>query len=641
VHRTWLRWSLAAALLAALAAGSVWAWRLSADRLGVLWTVVPGMLAVVAAIAPWVTRSRPPVPAAPPGQRTALEELARRVKSRWRTEEAVRGLLEPWPLPVRWATTARAEAVMAGWAAIRGVASDHRPLPMAGQFTGIADVFTAPEAPRRLVVLGRGGAGKSMLARRLVLDLLERRQPGDPVPVLFTMDSWDPGTQSLDGWIAQRLCAEYAFLARRAELPDRVRRTVADELVADGRIVAVLDGFDEISGAQRTPALLSMRHSVQRHGQLLVTSRPVEYEQAVAADAPLAGTPVVEIFPLEPADVVEYLIASTAGPASRWEPVTDRLRAHPHGPLARALSTPLMIWLARTIYHAGRTDPGALVQISGDRAAIEGHLLDALLPAVYRVIAGDPERPRATAAQAHRWLTFIAVHVTRERTFGLYWWRLHQAVSRVGFAVLLSVPWAVLGLLTAGPVVGLPAGAVVGILFGVSRLSWGTLFLAWSLTLACLFAGGFLFGYGMPVAGVALMIAATGLFLAPAGMFRTGGNLRLGRHSALVRAPAAGLLFATVYAVVRDPYRGPLPIEVAHLLGLACAAAIAWTLTCTQWGGWLLARTWLALTFRLPWRLGAFLRDAHRRGVLRNEGGVYQFRHARLQDRLAADRARP
>jgi hypothetical protein len=96
-----------------------------------------------------------------------------------------------------------------------------------------------------------------------------------------------------------------------------------------------------------------------------------------------------------------------------------------------------------------------------------------------------------------------------------------------------------------------------------------------------------------------------------------------------------------VYAVVRYPYRGPLPIEVAHLLGLACAAAIAWTLTCTQWGGWLLARTWLALTFRLPWRLGAFLRDAHRRGVLRNEGGVYQFRHARLQDRLAADRARP
>jgi hypothetical protein len=32
----------------------------------------------------------------------------------------------------------------------------------------------------------------------------------------------------------------------------------------------------------------------------------------------------------------------------------------------------------------------------------------------------------------------------------------------------------------------------------------------------------------------------------------------------------------------------------------------------------------------------AFLDDAYRRGVLRRAGAVYQFRHARLQDRLAA-----
>jgi hypothetical protein len=35
-----------------------------------------------------------------------------------------------------------------------------------------------------------------------------------------------------------------------------------------------------------------------------------------------------------------------------------------------------------------------------------------------------------------------------------------------------------------------------------------------------------------------------------------------------------------------------------------------------------------------------FLGDAHRRGVLRQAGAVYQFRHARLQDHLAHTSAR-
>ena len=38
---------------------------------------------------------------------------------------------------------------------------------------------------------------------------------------------------------------------------------------------------------------------------------------------------------------------------------------------------------------------------------------------------------------------------------------------------------------------------------------------------------------------------------------------------------------------------------------------------------------------RLPWQLMSFLADAHRRGVLRQAGAVYQFRHIELQHRLA------
>ncbi|MGI5401302.1 NACHT domain-containing protein [Streptomyces sp. CA-135486] len=75
-----------------------------------------------------------------------------------------------------------------------------------------------------------------------------------------------------------------------------------------------------------------------------------------------------------------------------------------------------------------------------------------------------------------------------------------------------------------------------------------------------------------------------------------------------------------------------LPLVVWLPVGLLAIALSAW--------GWLLVvRLWLGGTGRLPWRLMAFLDEAHRRGVLRQAGAVYQFRHARLQEQLAvADR---
>nr|MDT0664112.1 hypothetical protein [Micromonospora sp. DSM 115978] len=56
----------------------------------------------------------------------------------------------------------------------------------------------------------------------------------------------------------------------------------------------------------------------------------------------------------------------------------------------------------------------------------------------------------------------------------------------------------------------------------------------------------------------------------------------------------------------------------------------------SAWGGFAVANCWLAARHRLPLRLVAFLDDAHkRRGVLRQAGAVYQFRHVELQRRLA------
>ncbi|MFF7564854.1 NACHT domain-containing protein [Streptomyces pseudovenezuelae] len=53
------------------------------------------------------------------------------------------------------------------------------------------------------------------------------------------------------------------------------------------------------------------------------------------------------------------------------------------------------------------------------------------------------------------------------------------------------------------------------------------------------------------------------------------------------------------------------------------------------WPRFVVARFYLAVRGKLPWRLMTFLADARRRELLRQAGGVYQFRHIRLQETLA------
>ena len=60
--------------------------------------------------------------------------------------------------------------------------------------------------------------------------------------------------------------------------------------------------------------------------------------------------------------------------------------------------------------------------------------------------------------------------------------------------------------------------------------------------------------------------------------------------------------------------------------GLCIGVGLA---TClTTWPSFLLANVWFAVTGRLPWRFTRFLADAYTLGVLRQEGALYQMRHA-------------
>jgi hypothetical protein len=70
--------------------------------------------------------------------------------------------------------------------------------------------------------------------------------------------------------------------------------------------------------------------------------------------------------------------------------------------------------------------------------------------------------------------------------------------------------------------------------------------------------------------------------------------------------------------------------------GLIFGMASGLVLSRSAWPHWAVVHYWLALSGKLPWAFMGFLADARTRGILRQSGAVYQFRHRELQRRIAS-----
>ena len=751
---------------------------------------VPNSLAAASdsAAAEYATGARSSAPYSAPEARTtspfrglithAAEELAAEVVRRWQREEEQRRVHDPFPLPVRWRQAPEfltdypenIQRLPAG-------AAPHR-MDLDGDVRSVVEVYRRIRSGR-LVILGRAGSGKSILTIRFVLDYLKEKALADKVPVIFSLGSWDPTAVALRDWLVDRLVRDHPHLAGRAPGGG----SLAAALVDTGVVLPVLDGFDEIAEGLRSASLEALNSTSL---PLVLTSRRAEFAEAVqAAGAPLVWAAGIELTDLAPDDLVAYLprtaraILRDSGSGSGsdngsghgddgggrtcgesdgngdaaggracgrggavWDPVLAGLRAQEGRadvPLARVLSTPLMVALARTMYsEAPGRDPVELLDTERfpDENALEEHLLAGFVPTLYRRHTTGPTAPGRRPGErdgsrnpdpehAERWLGHLAHHLSRpdRDQQDLAWWRIggslrlptRVAATAVASALCIGVSaWLVAQLVTPftlaenllqgalmGAVAGVAFGAVHAILaaFGAGSFEPSRVRLrlpgsgksigrrpvrVFTARFGAVLLGGFVMGagcacalallrwmyHGIPlrneqvIAGTLINVLAFGL------IFGAGAGLVFGLLAALEApldvasaATPAGLLAWNRTTVGRQVlvlipmltvaialggylitgllrnFFGPmgwgladgLPIGIVGGLG----GAFSYALSFTAWGQWVvLCRVWLPLTGRLPWDTVAFLDDAYRRGVLRQTGAVYQFRHIRLQHRL-------
>ncbi len=586
----------------------------------------------------WIGAEKPRLSGPPESVDEARESLARLIEATWtQTLERlqVRDRTAMW---VRW-HPAPAELV-----------DPSVVLPEAHPQRMLVPFFSAlPDG--RLALIGRAGSGKTVLAARLALELLKRRTPDSMVPVVVTAGSWHPATQTFRAWLEVELGRLHPGLTTIAP----GGRTLANLLLNTGRILPIVDGFEEVPEIHHSPAIAAMNDFDQ---PLIVVSRQRRYTAAVQLAGPLAGAAVIQLEDIDMTEARRYLgIANGLAPqhAKRWNEVLSRLEAgvpQADAALRAALGSPLMVHLAAANYAGPETSPSEILDRDRfpSRADLERHLLGGYIAAAFHDSRWSPQ-------SARRWLHHHALRMDRAGTREIGWWQLHalpENARSIGFIIAL--------FLLGGYLIGAVGGVAAWML---GRTSDGPQPAALTLRLNPRWTGGLrtllLHVASGGVLGVLLLLCGA----SPAALFASLGvgvaygliaalqvpiqvdqvygireSVRLARSTALWWSLAGAAAYAVVAGQAGSLVYGPLmhplanaagPVVVGGLLGALFA------LMSTAWGKLIFTRFLLAARRRLPWRTAEFFAEAHRRGVLYERGATHQFRHALLQDHLVVD----
>lgn len=543
------------------------------------------------------------------------------------------------------------------------------PLRPAGRLDGLVADYQVLR-PRRLVVTGQPGAGKSVLARSFVAELNKARADGDPVPVLIALGDWER-EESFRDWVVRHLVRDYGRSWKRAR-----------QLVDAGLVLPVIDGLDEMdrtevplaeSRAQSALDALAGYQEGLEPAPLVLTCRTDLYDALEASGRPMLDAARAEIDPVS-AEAAAGFLSRRAGAAHRqaaWAPVLDELRAHPQGMLARSLSTPWRLVLVATAYEQAN-DPGELLTCT-TREEVGDTLLGHFIPS--SVSAATEAWNRCASEDVHVWLGTLARGLQEQgggttdlvlpelaRSPRAAWARrlyalLVGACAMVPALILLSclggdpVVWGMSAVLVVVGSIGWlhlrPAGISLWRRADFTLPPWGSPLWGVGIRLACSGRGRWAVGLTAlwpvlilwrsvaphPLGGVGAWASAVTMLFTPmlAVVLVTArclGSAAVGPSG----WPRAGLFFALLLL-------WPATVEIFRSrtagLGAVYLLTAVGSLYLALCGRMAMYACWLLINCRrLPFRLSRFLEWSRAVGLIRVTGAAYQFRHREFQEWL-------
>lgn len=157
------------------------------------------------------------------------------------------------------------------------------------------------EMERSLLILADAGFGKSITLLSLADKLIRKHEQdaSQGIPVVLYLSTWEPKDEDLQNWIVEEIFRRY-----------KTPKNLSEPWLAEGRLVLLLDGLDEVAKAHRAACIKAINAYLDKQASranpvnIAVCSRYDEYFQSPER---LNFEGAVKLLPLKEEQIKTYL----------------------------------------------------------------------------------------------------------------------------------------------------------------------------------------------------------------------------------------------------------------------------------------------------------------------------------------------